>query len=265
LLPFLLSIMHDISRIKKLGLWIFLLAFFSVNISLILSQIFVFRELDVATPGNYFYDWKIFNIGDAIGEKGSDWIIPYIDGTSSISRVVRVFPNYLIFKPAMFLVGLFLIRYWLVNFKLIKELNLELKIKELKKMLFFGIASAVFLIIHSIFLGIDFDNNFYKLFRRVILLFFIFFEITAQFFLIKFFFNNSKKIDFLINKKILKIKKFLVYTLIIIALLILPFLPFNNLKTLKHMLEWNYFLGVISFYLLTFFLWKKGTINYKNL
>jgi len=26
---------------------------------------------------------------------------------------------------------------------------------------------------------------------------------------------------------------------------------------LKHMLEWDYFLGVISFYLLTFFMWKK--------
>ena len=249
--------MSEITKIQKLGLWIFLLSFFSVNICLILSQIFKFRYLDVITPGNYFFDWKIFDIGDAIGEKGSDWIIPYFDGTSSISRVVRVFPNYLIFKPAMFLVGLFLIRYWLLNLKLIKEFDLEFKIKELKKMLFFGISSAVFLIIHSIFLGISFENNLYKLFRRIILLFFIFSEITAQFFLIKIFFNNKKKIDSLINKKILKIKKVLVYTLIVIALIILPFLPFNNLKTLKHMLEWNYFLGVISFYLLTFFLWKK--------
>jgi len=26
---------------------------------------------------------------------------------------------------------------------------------------------------------------------------------------------------------------------------------------LKHALEWDYFLGVIAFYLLTFFMWKK--------
>ena len=32
----------------------------------------------------------------------------------------------------------------------------------------------------------------------------------------------------------------------------------TNLKILKHALEWNYFLGVITFYLLTFFLWKKN-------
>ena len=29
-----------------------------------------------------------------------------------------------------------------------------------------------------------------------------------------------------------------------------------NLKFFKHGLEWNYFLGVIIFYLLTFFMWK---------
>ena len=60
-----------------------------------------------------------------------------------------------------------------------------------------------------------------------------------------------------IREKILTLKKILVYTLIVIAILILPFLPFNNLKILKHIMEWNYFLGVICFYLLTFFLWKK--------
>ena len=30
-----------------------------------------------------------------------------------------------------------------------------------------------------------------------------------------------------------------------------------TLKFLKHGLEWNYFLGVITFYLLTFLMWKK--------
>ena len=251
--------MKELSKIKLLGLWIFLISFLSVNICLVLSQIFVFRELDVLTPGNYFFEWKIFNIGDAIGERGSDWIIPYFDGVSSISRVVRVFPNNLIFKPAMFLVGILLIRYWILNSKIIKDANLELQNKELNKMLFFGISSAIFLIIHAIFLGIKFDISIYKLFRRLILLCFIFFEITAQFYLIRIYYKNHKKIKNFINQKILILKKILVYTLILIAILILPFLPFNNLKIMKHMLEWNYFLGVILFYLLTFFLWKKDT------
>ena len=52
--------------------------------------------------------------------------------------------------------------------------------KNLKKIVFFGIASAVALTIHSIFLGIKFDNDLYKLFRRVVMLSFIIFEISGE-------------------------------------------------------------------------------------
>ena len=135
------------------------------------------------------WDLKIYNIGDAIADKSSEWIIPYLDGTSSISRVVRVFPNNILFKLSMFVTGILLIRYWLLNKKLIEDL----KIKETatNKMIFFGICSAIFLIIHSIFLGIKFDIAIYKLFRRIILLLFILMEITAQFYLIKIFYKNK--------------------------------------------------------------------------
>ena len=68
-----------------------------------------------------------------------------------------------------------------------------------------------------------------------------------------------------INPKILKLKIILVTSLIIVALLSIPIisLPGNNflgfnLKFFKHALEWDYFIGVISFYLLTFFMWKKN-------
>ena len=77
------------------------------------------------------------------------------------------------------------------------------------------------------------------------------------FYLIKLFYKNKDLIKKLININILNIKKVLVYSLILVAIAILPFLPFANLKILKHALEWDYFLGVITFYLLTFFLWKK--------
>ena len=63
----------------------------------------------------------------------------------------------------------------------------------------------------------------------------------------------------------LNIKIILVSTLIIVAVISVPIisLPGNdffgfNLKFLKHALEWDYFIGVISFYLLTFFLWRKN-------
>ena len=247
--------MNQIAFIRKISLWIFIAPFVSVNICLILSQIFYYIGGNGVEPASYFYGWKIFASGDAIGERGIPWIIPYFDGVSSISRVVRVFPNYLIFKPAMWLTGILLIRYWIANRKLLEDLGIV--DKDIKKIVYFGISSAIFLIIHSIFLGVKFDLSIYKLFRRVILVLFIIFEITAQYYLIKIFYQNKDKIKKLINSKILFIKKILVYTLILVAILILPFLPFSNLKILKHILEWNYFLGVITFYLLTFFLWKK--------
>ena len=117
--------MKNIQSIKISSISIFLLSFISVNLCLILSQVFVYTEY--ANPelsGVYFRDWKIFEVGDAIGEKGLPWIIPYFDGTASISRVVRVFPNYLIFKPAMWLTGFFLIRYWLLNKKVLYSLGI---------------------------------------------------------------------------------------------------------------------------------------------
>ena len=247
--------MNNISKIRAVAIWIFILPFFAVNICLILSQSFEFKEIGVTEPGSYFLGLKIMSLGDAIADKASDWIIPYFDGVASISRVVRVFPNYLIFKPAMFITAFFLIKYWIFNKNLIKEIIGDHK--NLKKIYYLGIASAICLIIHSIFLGIKFDIAIYKLLRRVVLLLFIFFEIGAQFYLIKILIEIRPKINMLINSKILYLKRILVYLLIFITIFSLPFLPFDSFKILKHMLEWNFFLGVIFFYFLTFLMWKK--------
>ena len=50
----------------------------------------------------------------------------------------------------------------------------------------------------------------------------------------------------------------LVSLLIIVALISIPLVSAPGNKYLKHALEWDYFVGVISFYLLTFFMWKKN-------
>ena len=121
------------------------------------------------------------------------------------------------------------------------------------------------LTIHSIFLGIKFDNDFYKLFRRVIMLSFIIFEIIAQAYLVATLYSFKDKLQNYINLIYLKLKFILVTTLIVVAVISIPiislpgdnFLGFN-LKFFKHALEWDYFIGVISFYLLTFFMWKKN-------
>ena len=133
-----------------------------------------------------------------------------------------------------------------------------------KKIVFFGVASAIALTIHAIFLGVKFDNDLYKLFRRVIMFTFIVFEIVAQAYLVATLYSLKQKLSEYINDNILKLKLFLVSLLIIVAVMSIPIISLPgdnffgfNLKFLKHALEWDYFIGVITFYFLTFLMWKK--------
>jgi len=226
---------ENINKIKKLSLWIFVIPFIALNSCLILITNF----------------HQFFNAEDIILHT-----IPYIDGGASISRTARVFPTYLIFKPAMFVTAFFLIRYWRFNFNLMEKINSNFNYKKI--FLFFGIGSAIFLFLHSIFLGITIDNDFYKFFRRVILLSFIIFEITAQAFLVINLYQIKDQIKKFINRRILNFKIILVSILVVVAVVSIPFLASTEYKTIKHALEWNYFIGVIGFYLLTFFFWKKN-------
>lgn len=226
--------MTAIKELRSISKWIFIIPFVSVNLCLIIITNFHF----LLKPGVPIFP-----------------TFPYIDGEVSISRTVRYYPMSLIFKPAMFVTSYFLIRYWLITKKILS--NFDNDNKNLNKIIFFGIGSAIFLILHSIFLGIKFDNDLYKFLRRLVMLSFIIFELIAQAYLIKKLFEIKKNILHQINERYLKIKKILITLLISVSIIILPFLPFDNFKFLKHALEWNVFLGVIIFYLLTFLMWKK--------
>jgi len=73
-------------------------------------------------------------------------------------------------------------------------------------------------------------------------------------------YSIKNKLNKFINPKFLKFKLILVSFLIIVAIIAIPIIswPGNTFKFVKHALEWDYFLGVISFYFLTFFMWKKS-------
>ena len=156
----------------------------------------------------------------------------------------------------MFLTAFFLFFYWKNNNNLINNLrftSINYKFKT------FGILSAVFLVIHSILLGVKFDFQIYKLLRRVVLLAFIIFEIIAQGILVYHLYSLKEKIEKLINKKILILKIALVAILTLVALFSLPLLISKGNTHFKHALEWNYFVGVILFYLFSRFFWKRTT------
>ena len=234
--------MEEINKVKSISIWIFLVPFVAINTCLVLVTQF----------HGLFPNQQDVLINT----------IPYFDGGASISRTARPYPSWLVFKPAMFLTAFLLIKYWLYNKKIIEFFDPNHKY--VRKVIFFGIASALALVVHSIFLGIKFDNDLYKLFRRVVMLSFIVFEIVAQAYLVATFYSFKEKLNDFINIKFLKLKFALVTSLIVIALISIPiislpgdyFLGFN-LKFFKHALEWDYFIGVISFYLLTFFMWKR--------
>ena len=234
--------MKEIAQIRKLSLWIFFLPLVAINLCLFIS---VNPELLEET---------IFQV-DQIGRSG--FSIPYFDGSLSISRASRTFPQYLIFKPSMIITGILLFYYWSHNNNLICKLRNTENFKY--KFRLFGILSAIFLIIHSIFLGVKFDIQLYKLFRRVVLLLFIIFELVAQGILVYYLFNIKDKILKITNKKILLVKIFLVSVLVIVAIASLPILVTKGNTHFKHALEWNYFVGVIVFYLFTRLLWKRTT------
>ena len=235
--------MKSIEKTKSISIWIFIVPFVAVNVCLLLVTQF----------------HSLFpNQEDIIHNT-----FPYFDGGASISRTARPYPSWLVFKPAMFLTSYLLIKYWLFNRDII--IFFKSDNKNIKKIVFFGIASAIALTIHSIFLGIKFDNDLYKLFRRVVMLSFIVFEIVAQAYLVATFWSFREKLKDYINPIVLNLKIILVSMLIIVAVITIPIisLPGDDffgiqLKFFKHALEWDYFIGVITFYLLTFFMWRKS-------
>ena len=74
--------MDKIEKVRSISLWVFIIPFIALNACLILVT-----KFHGLFPNQ---EHIILNT------------IPYIDGQVSISRTARVFPTYLIFKPAMF-------------------------------------------------------------------------------------------------------------------------------------------------------------------
>jgi len=232
--------MKEITQIQSLSLWIFLVPLIAVNTCLLISI-------------NYDLFENTFFIVDQIGRSG--FSIPYLDGSLSISRASRTFPQYLIFKPGMTITAVLLCFYWhKTNFLINKFKNIKFKNNTF---MVFGFLSAIFLLIHSVLLGVETDVKIFKFLRRVVLVGFIIFEIIAQSLLVVNIYKLKVRLKNYLNLNILKIKILLVSVLIFIAIISIPLLIVSGNVHFKHGLEWNYFIGVIMFYLLTSLLWKN--------
>jgi hypothetical protein len=232
--------MKEITQIRSLSLWIFLVPLIAINTCLLISINFHILE-------NTFFSV------DQIGRSG--FSIPYLDGSLSISRASRTFPQYLIFKPGMIITAILLCIYWYKNNILINHFKNTNSKKN--NFMIFGVLSAIFLIVHSVLLGLETDIKIFKFLRRIVLVSFIIFEIIAQSILVINFYKLKNQLKNFFNPNILKLKILLVSVLIFVAVISIPILIMSGNIHFKHGLEWNYFIGVIMFYLLTSFFWKK--------
>ena len=152
-----------------------------------------------------------------------------------------------------------MISYWIYYNRVFKTL-----INSSKNFYFFnfGILSAIFLLLHVFFLGWTFESEFLTKLRRTFVVFFIFFEVLAQAFLIKKIFSIKNRIKNYLHLIIIYLKLLFVISICLATFLILIILIMYDLSSrVDYILEWNYFLILLFFYYLSFLMWKKLKSN----
>ena len=186
----------------------------------------------------------------------SDTVNPIIYGETSISNIVKRYPIKFIFKPLMYISVILMIFYWYYNNLIInKIINLRIR----SKFFIFGILSAIFLLLHTIFLGWVFETEALTKIRRSFVVFFIFFEVLAQAYLIKDIFLKKEEIFKYLNNVVVYCKLAFVFLICLTTLLIIIILSAADLDSkIDYILEWNYFLILLIFYLLSSIMWKKN-------
>ena len=153
-----------------------------------------------------------------------------------------------------------MIFYWIYYNNIYNILNNK---KKFNFFFLFGILSAMFLLLHVIFLGWKFESDFLNKLRRTYVVFFIFFELLAQSFLIRKLFIIKNSIKIYINYKVIYLKLLFVLTICFSTFIILLFLIFYDLKSnVDYILEWNYFVVLLIFYFLSFLMWKKNKLAF---
>lgn len=203
----------------------------------------------------FFYDFILQLKNNPKTNLGANVKInPFINGETSISNIVKRFPINFVFKPLLFISVILMFLYW-NSYKYLFENILGSK-KEM--FVFFGISSAFFLFFHVLFLGMEIDNKAFKLLRKLIIVFFILFEIFAQSLLSIKLYKNRKKLNefcslFIINIKLL----FIIIVSFISVVVIFLLLFFDLTSKIDYILEWNYFATLLFYYFLSFLMWKK--------
>ena len=170
--------------------------------------------------------------------------IPFIDGKVSVSLIGRQDYTIGIFKPGFFLYMFISIFFYfkISNFLLSKGIKNKFKI--------YGLLANFFLCIYIIALG-ERDSSFYEILRRLAIIFYIANIYVNHVYLIKI-------LRLLKFKKIIQFNNiyfpifYIIIALMTILLIIgMPWVNplFKYPNQLKNIIEWNYFLLTIIFYI----------------
>ena len=203
----------------------------------------------------YYYEFLYYLKHHPKSKLGaSKKINPFIYGEASISNIVKRFPINYVFKSFLFISVIFMYFYW-INYN---RLFIEILNSHNNKFIYFGLTSAIFLFFHVLLLGIEFDNKIFKLIRKLIIAFFILSEIIAQFYLSINLFKNKNNLKNFCNTYIINIKLYFVAIISLISFLVVTILLIYDLSSkVDYILEWNYFAGLLFYYLLSYLMWKK--------
>ena len=170
---------------------------------------------------------------------------PFIDGKASVSQIGRGEKTIIIFKSGFFLYILFSIIFYY------KISNFFLLIGKRNKLKIYSLIANFFLSIYILSLGVD--GSFNAAARRIAIILYIVSIYSSHIYFTKILkiLKSEKKLEF--NKNYL----FIFYTIIILMSILMiigtpwvnPLFKYPNV--LKNIIEWNFFLLTIIFYIPT--------------
>ena len=201
----------------------------------------------------YWHDLMVYF--NSVRKSGVSGVVnPFVKGETSISNLVKRYPINLVFKTFLYISVILMILYWRVyNLLFQRILN-----KEKNNFYYFGIFSAICLFFHVLFLGMEIENEAFQNIRKIIILLFILNELLAQLFLARELRIHSKELLKYSFLNVIKLKVYFIYSLLVItSLFILALIIYDVPKYIIYILEWNYFIGLLFYYLLSSLMWKK--------
>jgi hypothetical protein len=189
----------------------------------------------------------------------SSSVNPLIYGETSISNIVKRFPINYFFKPLLYISSILMLLYWSYYQKVFTIITRD---KRINKFFIFGVISSIFLFLHVLFLGMEIESKIFQKLRKIIIIIFLIGELFAQFYLVRKIYLLRDTLLKFTNKNILQLKIIFVSIIIVFSFIILTLMMFIDFSSsMNNIIEWDYFLILLFFYLLSSLMWKKNIIN----